>query len=108
MESWWSRIGRSCMTRSFGSAGRRLSITLQAQLPDVSRALCDVRTEVLTANHWPVPGFTLEEADPVTETAQGHVLSWRGKSDLGPLVGHPIRLRFRIRGAKLYSFQFLD
>jgi hypothetical protein len=35
-----------------------------------------------------------------------HVVKWQGRSDVGPLAGRPVRLRFVMRSAKLYAFQF--
>jgi len=34
------------------------------------------------------------------------VVSWRGRRDLSALAGRAVRLRFVMRGAKPYSFQF--
>ena len=34
-------------------------------------------------------------------------LTWKGASDLSALAGKPISLRFVMRDAKLYAFQFV-
>jgi hypothetical protein len=36
------------------------------------------------------------------------VAAWNGRTDVSALAGKPIRLRIRMRSAKLYAFQFVD
>jgi hypothetical protein len=35
-------------------------------------------------------------------------VTWGGKADVGQLAGRPLRLRFVLRDADLYAFQFAD
>ncbi len=35
-------------------------------------------------------------------------VSWKGGSELGTLAGRPVRLRFALNDADVYSFQFRD
>ena len=35
-----------------------------------------------------------------------HVMSWQGRNDVSRLAGQTVRLRFSMKNAKLYSFQF--
>ena len=53
-----------------------------------------------------IPGFTLEDADPITAGATDQVVSWRGNADVSKLAGKPVKLRFHFKNAKLFSFQF--
>ena len=66
----------------------------------------DVKVQILTANHEPISGFGFDDADPITESDLRHTVSWNGLSDVSHLQGQPIKLRFYIKNAKLYSFQF--
>jgi len=66
----------------------------------------EVRVEIVRSNHKKLPGFNVTDADPMTESSTDHVVSWKGNSDLSALAGHPIKLRFYFKNAKLYSFQF--
>ena len=93
------------VTRSFGFSGRELHLNVGSHLTDGLKTECDVRVELLTPNHEPLPGFGFDEADPITTTGLSHVVSWQGKSDLSNLAGGPIKLRFHFKNAKLYSFQ---
>jgi hypothetical protein len=36
------------------------------------------------------------------------VITWQGKSDTSSLVGRAVRLRFLLRDAELYAFQFTE
>lgn len=54
----------------------------------------------------PVHGFTLDDCDPVDLNHTHIAVTWHGRSDVSNLQNKPIRLRFRMRLAKLYSFVF--
>ena len=36
-----------------------------------------------------------------------YTVGWGDKSDVSALAGKPVRLRFEMRSAKLYAFQFV-
>lgn len=67
-----------------------------------------VRVELLDATGKPVDGFREDEALPLLGNAVHVPVTWRGKTTFGELAGRPVRLRFIMRDAKLYSFQFRD
>jgi hypothetical protein len=56
----------------------------------------------------PLPGFTLEDSDPLIGDRIQQTVSWHGKQSLAQYVGKSIRLRFKLVDADLYSFQFSD
>jgi hypothetical protein len=64
------------------------------------------RVEILGAAGKPIPGFTEQQAGKITGNAVAKKVSWAGKDDLTSLKGMPVRLRFVMRDAKLYAFQF--
>ena len=94
------------VTRSFGFSGERLYLNLQAPPRFNSAGPCEVRVEILTANHERIPGFSAADADALTTTGSAHAVSWNGNSQVGRFQGRAIRLRFYFKNAKLYSFQF--
>lgn len=55
-----------------------------------------------------VAGFAVNDCEFINGDYLEKVVTWKGKSDVSTLAGKPIRLRFQMRGAKLYSFQFLE
>ena len=54
-----------------------------------------------------VEGMSFEDSDPITGDHLSHTVTWRGGSDLSAWTGRPIRLRFRMRRARLHSLQFV-
>ena len=53
-----------------------------------------------------IVGFTAEDADEINGNYIRKVATWNGSSDVSSLAGKPVRLRFVMRGTKLYAFQF--
>ena len=47
--------------------------------------------------------FGIESSVALTSDSISHKLAWKGQADLHQLQGRPIRLRFHLKGAKLYS-----
>ncbi|MBI3921584.1 MAG: hypothetical protein HY318_09225 [Armatimonadetes bacterium] len=64
------------------------------------------RVALLDAEGKPLAGYTIEECDFINGDYLSKPVSWRGKADVSSLAGKPARLRFEMRGAKLYAFQF--
>ena len=65
-----------------------------------------VAVEILDQAVKPLSGFCKEKCDVFRGDAIRHTVTWRGGSDLSELAGKTVRLRFHLRGAKLYSFFF--
>ena len=96
------------VTRAFGFSGTKLFVNVESAMQEATGAgTCDVRVEILSPNHEPLPGFTFQDADPITATGVAQTVTWGGKPDLVELRGKTIKLRFYINNAKLYSFQFI-
>lgn len=62
--------------------------------------------ELLDAAGEPLSGFSADDFDPFTGDDVRHVATWKGSGDLGSLAGRPVRLRFHLTNAALYSFRF--
>jgi hypothetical protein len=65
-----------------------------------------LRCEIQEADGEPIPGFTLADCDEHYGDSLEHPLNWNGVRELKPLAGRPIRLRFELKDADLYSIQF--
>jgi hypothetical protein len=63
-----------------------------------------VRAEVLDESGKPVEGFTLARSRAVRSDSTLAEVGWRGSGTLASLAGKPVRFRFRLRNARLYSF----
>jgi hypothetical protein len=65
-----------------------------------------IRVEVQDATGQPIPGFALADSDPVSGDALAKTMTWKGSADVSGLAGRPIRLRFVMQDADLYSIRF--
>jgi len=88
------------VTRPLYFKGRELTINY------ATSAGGSLRVEVQDGNGQPYPGFALADCRNVVGDTIDQVLSWAPASRLEPLVGRPIRLRFVMQEADLFSFQF--
>jgi hypothetical protein len=82
-------------------AGNRLALNI-----DTSSA-GTARVGILDLDGAPVPARSVGECDEIMANATEQVVTWKGKPDVGAAAGRPVRLRFELRSAKLYAFQFL-
>lgn len=55
-----------------------------------------------------IPGFTLGDCKPIYGDHIARLVEWNRGSDLSSLSGKPIRLRFEMSDADLYSLRFRD
>ena len=65
-----------------------------------------VRVELLTAEGGPLPGCALGDCPEVIGDRIERIVRWRQGSDLRALAGRPVRLRFVMKDADVYSFRF--
>ena len=65
-----------------------------------------IRVEIQDADGKPIPGYTEADADEIFGDTIRRVVSWKGKSDVSSLAGKPVRLRFIMSDADLYSWKF--
>lgn len=80
--------------------GNRLELNVQTKEEG------DVRIAILDENQQPIVGFTDSDASPISGSHIRKIVDWRGKTDLSSLTGKPIRIRFNMKNASLYVFQF--
>ncbi|QDT01888.1 hypothetical protein K227x_02570 [Rubripirellula lacrimiformis] len=94
--------GGELLTKPLTFSGHELSINFGTS------AAGSVRVEIQDASGEPIPGFALSETVEQIGNEIDRVVTWKHGSDVTPLCGKPIRLRFVIKDADLYSFQFDD
>jgi len=66
----------------------------------------EARVAILDADGNPIGGFAAEDCLIINGDYLTKVVIWKGGADVSELAGRPVRLRFEMRGAKLYAFQF--
>jgi hypothetical protein len=67
-----------------------------------------IRVELQDESGKPIPGYTLDDSTEFYGDEISHTMAWKQGTDLGKLVGRPVRLRFVLKDADLYAIQFRD
>lgn len=52
-----------------------------------------------------IPGRSFDECDPFTGDSVSHTVTWNGDADISQWATRPVRLRVRMRRARLYALQ---
>jgi hypothetical protein len=65
-----------------------------------------VRVELQCTDGKVIPGFSLDNCEPIYGDHIARTVTWSSETDLGSLAGKPIRLRFEMSDADLYSLKF--
>ena len=93
--------GGEMTTKPLRFSGNRLAINF------ATSAAGSLRVEIQDAKGNPIPGFTLEDCPEIIGDQIERTVSWKQGPDLSALAGKPVRLRFVLKDADLYAFQFL-
>ena len=75
---------------------------------DSSQPAHDLVVERVTNGMGAMPAFSERESAEMFGDQVARTVTWGGKDDLGAFAGRPVRLRFALRDADLYSFRFVD
>lgn len=67
-----------------------------------------VQVEVQDAGGTPLPGFRLEDCEPLVGDRIAGPVGWKGDAALAAVAGTPVRLRFVMAECDLYLFQFAE
>lgn len=92
--------GGELVTRPLTFSGDQLRINFSTS------AAGAVRVEIQNAAGEAIPGFELQACHEAYGDDLDRAVSWKGQGDLAALAGQPVRLRFVVQDADLYSFQF--
>jgi hypothetical protein len=92
--------GAELVTRPVTFTGRQLELNLDCS------AGGSARVELLSPAGDVLPGFALDDCDPVFHNSVRSRVSWNGRSDLPALAGQSVRLRLILRDCDLYALQF--
>ncbi|MDQ3625045.1 MAG: twin-arginine translocation signal domain-containing protein [Verrucomicrobiota bacterium] len=94
--------GGELVTRPLTFTGSKLLLNFS------SSAAGEVLVEMQDAAGQPVPGFALGECEPLFGDSLQRAVTWKNGADLRTLGGKPVRLRFAIKDADLYSLRFAE
>ena len=65
-----------------------------------------IRVEIQDDQRKPIPGYTLEDSSAIYGDDISRIVTWGDRNDVSKLVGRPIRLRFVMNEADVYSLRF--
>jgi len=92
--------GGEMLTKPLKFAGNELVINY------ATSAAGSVRVEIRDAKGKPIPGYSLRECPEIFGDEIEHVVAWKKGSDVSKLAGKPVRLRFVMKDADVYSLRF--
>ena len=82
--------------------GRKLHLNVQTKHAGY------VQVEVADRTGRPLPGRSFAEADPISGDHLDRVVTWKGEADIERKPDQSVLLRFRLRAAGLFAFEFTD
>ena len=92
--------GGELVTRPFTFEGGALSLNTGTSVAG------SVRVEIQDADGKALEGFSLRDCDEIYGDFLERGVTWKGAADVSGLAGKPVRLRFALSDADLYSLQF--
>ena len=92
--------GGELITRPFTFAGAALSLNA------ATSAAGSVRVEIQDGGGRALKGYALRDCDEIYGDCLERTVTWKGAADVSALAGKPVRLRFALRDADLYSLRF--
>lgn len=94
--------GGELVTRMVTFAGEKLVLNF------VTAEGGSVRVEMQDVEGKPIDGFALADCTALNGDEIEHTVKWQDGGDVSRMAGRPVRLRFELRNADLYSFRFDD
>lgn len=92
--------GGEMVTKPLTFDGKRLLINFSTS------AAGGLKVEIQDAVGRPIPGFALAECIEIWGDEIARIVAWKDGHDLSKLAGKPVRLRFVMQDADLYSIRF--
>ena len=97
------RAGAKSSRKRSSFAGQQLMLNFSAS------AAGSIRVEILRDQmDAPIAGFTLDDCVEVLGDDLARVVRWADGPDVSRLAGIPVRLRFVLKDADLFSFRFSE
>jgi hypothetical protein len=95
-----SLSGGEVVTKPLTFDGSQLEINFSTS------AAGTLRVEIQDASGQPMDGFSLADCAELFGDSIARRVTWKNDADLSLLAGKPVRLRFDLKDADLYAFQF--
>ena len=94
--------GGELITRPVTFTGGTLSLNF------ATSAAGSLRVELQDVQGKALPGYALNDCDELFGDTVDRTVTWHNKSDLSTLIGDVVRVRFVLRDADLFAFQFAE
>ncbi|APZ93851.1 hypothetical protein [Fuerstiella marisgermanici] len=91
--------GGEVITRPLKFSGNKLSVNFSTS------AAGSLRVEVQDKDGKPIPGFAADDCPALFGDSVDRTVTWNAGADISKLAGTPVRLKFVLQDADLYSFQ---
>jgi len=101
VSAWAPFAGGELLTKPLVFSGKALTLNFSTS------AAGGVRVELQKPDGQPIPGFSLDDCQEVFGDDLERTVTWKGGGDVSKLAGQPVRLRFALRDADVYAFQFV-
>jgi hypothetical protein len=92
--------GGEVITKPLTFTGSELTVNY------ATSAAGSLRVEIQDSSGNPFPGFSLADTGELVGDSVEQAIHWKNGANLGALAGKPLRLRFVLKDADLYSFVF--
>jgi len=94
--------GGHAITKPVIFAGRELSLNFSTS------AAGGVKVGFEEADGTPIPRFSVEDCQMQIGNEIDRRVTWKSGTDVSALAGKPVRLRFSMKDADVFSFQFTE
>lgn len=95
-------VGGEMITKPLVFKGNKLEINYR------TGAAGSIRVEIQDINATPIPGYTLDDCPEIIGDEISRVISWKNGEKVSQVEGQPIRLRFVMKEADLFSIKFIE
>ena len=92
--------GGEMITKLLTFTGKELFINFRTS------AAGEIRLEIQDVNGKPIPGYSLKDSQVIIGNELERIVSWKRGANVEQLSGKPIRLRFVMKDADLFSLRF--
>jgi len=94
--------GGEFITKPLTFTGKELHLNFSTS------AAGSIRVEIQDAAGKAIPGWTMEDSEELFGDTLDRAARWKTGTDVSALAGKPVRLRFVLKDADLYSLKFAD
>ncbi len=92
--------GGELITKPLKFSGNELEINYSTS------AAGQILVEVQDEHGQPIPGYTLEDCEPIYGDHIARIVKWKNGPDLASLAGKPVKIRFVMEDADLFALKF--